>query len=66
MPACEESFNTLRQRLTSAPILAHPDYSLPFILDTDTSATSLGAVLSQVHSDGKEYIIAYASHTHKS
>ncbi|XP_053389322.1 uncharacterized protein LOC128552313 [Mercenaria mercenaria] len=44
---CEESFKTLKNKLITAPILAHPDFSLPFILDTDACDYSIGAVLSQ-------------------
>ena len=32
-----ESFNKLKDALTSAPVLAYLDYSKPFILETDTS-----------------------------
>ena len=53
----------LKQRLTSPPVLAHPGFSLPFILDTDASSSGLGAVLSQKHADGKEHVVAYASRT---
>jgi hypothetical protein len=31
--------------LTSSPILAYADYSLPFLLDIDASGNGLGAVL---------------------
>ena len=42
---CQQSFDTLKSRLTSTPILAHPDFTLPFILDTDASSNCIGAVL---------------------
>lgn len=32
---CQELFKTLRNRFISEPILAHPDFTEPFILDTD-------------------------------
>ena len=43
-----------------SPILVYPDLTKPFILDTDASNHSLGAVLSQVH-DGKEKVVCYDS-----
>ena len=47
--------------LTKAPILSHPDFERPFIIYTDSSGFGLGAVLSQVQTDGKEHVISYAS-----
>ena len=44
---CATSFAVLKQRLTTAPILAFPDCSKPFVLDTDGSHDGIGAVLSQ-------------------
>ena len=57
---CDEAFSKRKVCLTTAPILAHPDFTKPFILDTDASGTAIGAVLSQMHGDS-EKVIAYAS-----
>ena len=58
---CQAAFKEIRRRLVTAPILAFPDYTRPFILDTDASDTGIGAVLSQVQKDERERVIAYAS-----
>lgn len=57
---CEQSFQTMKVRLTKAPILAFANFSLPFILEVDASHHGLGAVLSQ-EQDGKVRPVAYAS-----
>lgn len=59
-PECEESFNALKSRLVSTPVLAYADFSRPFILETDASYSGLGAVLSQ-ETDGCVRPVAYAS-----
>ena len=46
--------------LTNPPILAYPDFNLPFVLHTDASNEGLGAVLYQ-HQQGKLRVIAYGS-----
>ena len=57
---CHEAFDTLKRCLTTAPVLSMPNDDEPFILDTDASAISIGAVLSQVQG-GVEKPVAYAS-----
>ena len=58
---CQKSFDQLRERLCSAPVLAYPDFQRPFLLDTDASDTGIGGVLSQVDDEGRERVIAYGS-----
>lgn len=57
---CEESFEALKSKLTSAPVLAYADFSRPFILETDVSHSGLGGVLLQ-ETEGGIRPIAYAS-----
>ena len=59
---CQESFEGLKKALTTAPVLGFPDFSKEFILDTDASFDTIGAVLSQRNNDGYETVIAYGSH----
>jgi transposase InsO family protein len=56
----KEAFDKLKQALMSAPILAFPINNGEYILDTDASHDTIGAVLSQ-RQDGQEKVIAYAS-----
>jgi hypothetical protein len=44
---CEEAFHTLRAHLTTAPVLAQPDNSKPFVVYCDASGIRLGCVLVQ-------------------
>ena len=55
------SLNKLKELLCSAPILSFPHSHGDYILDTDASQKSVGAVLSQIQ-DGQEKVISYASH----
>ena len=58
---CQKAFDSLKQRLKEAPVLAYPQFDRNFILETDASGMGLGAVLSQVQEDGKPHPIAFAS-----
>jgi hypothetical protein len=53
---CDKAFHTLREYLTSAPVLTQPDMSKTFEVFCDASGTSLGCVLMQ-----ENRVIAYAS-----
>ncbi len=59
---CDDAFETLKQKLTSSPVLGYPDFKREFIVETDASMDGLGAVLSQQQENGK-VVIAYASRT---
>lgn len=58
-PQCQQAFETLKEKLVSAPILAYPDFNLPFHLYVDASQTGIGLTLGQIV-DGAEKVIAYA------
>ena len=60
---CQESFDSLKKICSECPVSAYADYTKPFVLHTDASTMGLGAVLYQKQEDGKERVIAYASHT---
>ena len=57
---CSVAFETLKKRLTEAPVLAYPDFGQEFIVEIDASFHGLGAVLSQKIQD-RVRVIAYAS-----
>ncbi|GJR26618.1 reverse transcriptase domain-containing protein [Tanacetum coccineum] len=44
---CIDAFQTLKKKLTEAPILVVPDWNLPFELMCDASDFAIGAVLGQ-------------------
>ena len=58
--AAQSAFEVLKELCVNAPILAFPNYKLPFILHTDSSTEGLGVVLYQ-RQEGKLWVIAYAS-----
>ncbi|GFT76387.1 retrovirus-related Pol polyprotein from transposon opus [Nephila pilipes] len=60
----QRSFETLKTKITSSPILAYFKQGLPTSVETDASYSGLGAVLSQ-DQNGKRRVIEYASRSLK-
>nr|GFA55126.1 reverse transcriptase domain-containing protein [Tanacetum cinerariifolium] len=64
---CIDAFNTLKKKLTEAPILVVPDWNLPFELMCDASDYVIGAVLGQrkskhfqpIHYDAKPRLLRW-------
>nr|GEW27008.1 reverse transcriptase domain-containing protein [Tanacetum cinerariifolium] len=61
---CVEAFQTLKRKLTEAPILIAPDWDMPFELMCDASDFAIGAVLGQ-RQDKHFRPIHYAKFTFK-
>ena len=56
----QKAFEQLKEKLTTAPVLAIPDPAKPFTITTDASDYAIGAVLSQDFGKGDQPI-AYES-----
>ena len=56
----EKAFIRLRDALKQEPVLAHPDFSLPFETHCDSSGSGLGSTILQKH-ERNERVIAYPS-----
>ena len=60
--ACQKAFDKLKEKLSTAPILRGPNWTLPFHISSDASNMAIGAVLGQ--QDGEvPYAIYYVSKT---
>ncbi len=59
-PEHEIAILQLKQMLIAEPVLAHPDWDLPFEIHCDASNYAIGVVLCQVI-EGKERVIGYYS-----
>jgi transposase InsO family protein len=60
---CQNAFDTLKHRLSTAPVRMLPRFDRKFILDTDASGYAISGVLSQADDDGSEHPVAYFSRT---
>lgn len=59
-PEAEVAFNALKRILVSAPVLACPNFNLPFSVHCDASSYGLGGMLTQ-NIDGHDHPIAFVS-----
>ncbi len=60
-PDCQQAFETLKGKLTAAPILEEADMTIVFILETDASLTHVGALLMQMYDNNLPRVIGYFS-----
>ena len=61
-PTEQQAFDALKQAMTAAPVLAHPDSQRQWIVQTDASGLAVGGVLSQKQNDDSVRPVAYWSH----
>ncbi|KAK3529642.1 hypothetical protein QTP70_032519 [Hemibagrus guttatus] len=65
--ACQDAMDLLKGKLTSAPVLSFPDFTLPFFIHCDACDMGLGAALMQRDQNGRDVVVVYASRAlHKS
>ena len=59
----KKTFESLKLKLTTPPVLAFPNLDELFLVETDASSVAVGAVLAQKKEDKKTHPIQYASGT---
>jgi hypothetical protein len=57
----QKSFDSIKEAICQRPVLAHPDPSKCYYLETDALGAAMGAILSQRQEDGRLHPIAYMS-----
>ena len=56
---CQHAFLTLKDRLTSEPVLRQPNWHRPFVIETDASEWAIGCVLLQADEQGILHPVAF-------
>jgi len=60
---CQDAFETMKKWFTEELVLAMPDHSKPFQIESDASKYATGAVLLQLDSNGDRHPVAFYSKT---
>lgn len=60
-PEAKKSFEILKQKLISAPLLSNVDYTKPFTIQCDASTSGIGSVLIQSDENDIEHPLYYFS-----
>ena len=55
------TFDTLKERLISKPLLRYPTFDRPFRIYSDASEVAIGGVLTQNDDEGREHPVMYMS-----
>jgi hypothetical protein len=58
---CQQSFDTLKQKMVTVPILVFPDWSKKFHVHVDASSIALGALLAQPGAKYIDHPLAFSS-----
>jgi hypothetical protein len=58
---CQQRFNTLKQKMVTAPILFFPDWSKEFHVHVNASSISLGVVLAKPREGNIDHLLAFSS-----
>ena len=59
MTECQQAFDDLKTHFTSEPVLMMLDQTKPFQIECDASKYALGAVLTQLDSNGDRHPCAF-------
>jgi hypothetical protein len=57
----EQTFQELKARLSSTPILRRPIWGQPFQLHINWNTLGLRTMLTQLDDDGQKFVVAYAN-----